>query len=184
MVSITFDLEGVDENVEVFTTRPDTLMGVTYIVLAPEHPLTSQIATPERREVCLRCWASLVIVMLLKFHVCCDSPSGARDTLIVVMPYFFCYFFIVTFSIPPLPRDMSVVSKNQPIPPRCAPCICCRGLNHDWQYSRTGWTLVNQTQSKTLFLATRVLTLFLRWKSDTCTLEGKKNNASDSNLMV
>lgn len=51
--SISFDLEGAaaGEKVEVFTTRPDTLMGVTYVVLAPEHPLTSKIATPERREV-------------------------------------------------------------------------------------------------------------------------------------
>lgn len=50
-ISITFDLEGTEETVEVFTTRPDTLMGVTYIVLAPEHPLTLKIATDERRAV-------------------------------------------------------------------------------------------------------------------------------------
>eukprot|EP00903_Cladosiphon_okamuranus_P011922 g11198.t1 len=47
--SITFDLEGTGETVEVFTTRPDTLMGVTYLVLAPEHPLTLKLATDERR---------------------------------------------------------------------------------------------------------------------------------------
>ncbi|CAN0212018.1 unnamed protein product, partial [Ectocarpus sp. 12 AP-2014] len=47
--SITFDLEGTGESVEVFTTRPDTLMGVTYLVLAPEHPLTLEVATQERR---------------------------------------------------------------------------------------------------------------------------------------
>jgi leucyl-tRNA synthetase len=34
----------------VFTTRPDTLMGVTYVVLAPEHPLVAKIVSPEERK--------------------------------------------------------------------------------------------------------------------------------------
>jgi len=37
-----------DESIEVFTTRPDTLFGATYMVLAPEHELVDQIATPDR----------------------------------------------------------------------------------------------------------------------------------------
>lgn len=43
-----------DSNIEVYTTRPDTLMGATYLVLAPEHTLVDQITTSEQREAVLR----------------------------------------------------------------------------------------------------------------------------------
>ncbi len=46
--SVRFALEGHAESIEVFTTRPDTLFGATYLVLAPEHPLVHRITTPER----------------------------------------------------------------------------------------------------------------------------------------
>ncbi len=39
-----------DDKITVFTTRADTLMGVSYVVLAPEHPLVDKITTPECRE--------------------------------------------------------------------------------------------------------------------------------------
>ena len=37
-------------SIHVFTTRPDTLFGVTYVVLAPEHSLVAQVTTPEHRD--------------------------------------------------------------------------------------------------------------------------------------
>jgi len=46
---ITFKIDGHDETVTVFTTRPDTLFGATYLVLAPEHQLVDKITTPEQK---------------------------------------------------------------------------------------------------------------------------------------
>ncbi len=46
---IRMPIEGRDGSFAVFTTRPDTLFGATYCVLAPEHPLVSEISTPEQR---------------------------------------------------------------------------------------------------------------------------------------
>ena len=46
---IDFGLVGHEGKVKVFTTRPDTLYGCTYMVLAPEHPLVSSITTPAQR---------------------------------------------------------------------------------------------------------------------------------------
>ncbi len=39
-----------EEPIEIFTTRPDTLWGATFMVLAPEHPLVDEITTPEQRQ--------------------------------------------------------------------------------------------------------------------------------------
>jgi leucyl-tRNA synthetase len=49
-VGFDLDITGVEEKeIRVFTTRPDTIFGVTSMVLAPEHPLVAQITTPEQK---------------------------------------------------------------------------------------------------------------------------------------
>ena len=45
--SVHFKLENSSDTIEVFTTRPDTIYGVSFMVLAPEHPLVDQITTEE-----------------------------------------------------------------------------------------------------------------------------------------
>jgi leucyl-tRNA synthetase len=53
-VEVDFGVEGhPDERLRVFTTRPDTLFGVTFMVLAPEHPLVERITSAENREAVL-----------------------------------------------------------------------------------------------------------------------------------
>ena len=47
---VDFPVEGRDEKITVYTTRPDTLYGATFMVLAPEHALAKGLATDETRE--------------------------------------------------------------------------------------------------------------------------------------
>jgi len=47
--SVVFTTEDEDE-IEIFTTRPDTLWGATFMVLSPEHPLVDKVTTPEQKQ--------------------------------------------------------------------------------------------------------------------------------------
>lgn len=47
---VRFDIEGYEGHLEVFTTRPDTLFGASYCVLAPEHDLVDKITTADQRD--------------------------------------------------------------------------------------------------------------------------------------
>lgn len=47
---VRFKVDGADEELEIFTTRPDTLFGVTFMVMAPEHPLVKKITTSTQKS--------------------------------------------------------------------------------------------------------------------------------------
>ncbi len=47
--SVTFKIQGSDHSIEVFTTRPDTIFGASFMTLAPEHELVGEITTMEQR---------------------------------------------------------------------------------------------------------------------------------------
>ena len=46
---VSFDVEGFEDKIDVFTTRPDTIFGVSFMTLAPEHELVSKIVTDEQK---------------------------------------------------------------------------------------------------------------------------------------
>ncbi len=48
---VNFKVDGFDKEIGVFTTRPDTLFGATYMVMAPEHELVDMITSDEKKEV-------------------------------------------------------------------------------------------------------------------------------------
>ena len=48
--AVKFKVSGMDEKIEVFTTRPDTIFGATFMVLAPENPLVEKLTTPEQKS--------------------------------------------------------------------------------------------------------------------------------------
>lgn len=47
---VDFPVDGTDEKITVYTTRPDTLYGATFMVLSPEHPLAASLATDDNKE--------------------------------------------------------------------------------------------------------------------------------------
>lgn len=58
--AVFFDVANTDDKIEVYTTRPDTLFGASYMVLAPEHPLVDQIVSAEQAQAVADYRASIV----------------------------------------------------------------------------------------------------------------------------
>ncbi len=57
---INFAIEGHDKNIDVFTTRADTLMGATFISLAPEHPLVDELSKGTAEEALVKAFVDKV----------------------------------------------------------------------------------------------------------------------------
>ena len=47
--TINFSINNSDDNVEIFTTRPDTIFGATFIAISPQHPLSLQVAQKDNQ---------------------------------------------------------------------------------------------------------------------------------------
>ncbi|HHV94652.1 MAG TPA: leucine--tRNA ligase [Firmicutes bacterium] len=58
---IRFAVEGLEEELAVFTTRPDTVFGVTYVVVAPEHPLVDKLIAGQENEAEIRAFLKEVM---------------------------------------------------------------------------------------------------------------------------
>lgn len=57
---VTFKIEGFDKSMEIFTTRPDTLYGVTYMVMAPEHPYVKELVAGSEYEAPVKAYLNKV----------------------------------------------------------------------------------------------------------------------------
>ncbi|MCB6993719.1 leucine--tRNA ligase [bacterium 210820-DFI.6.37] len=57
---VTFQIEGFEKGLDIFTTRPDTLYGVTYMVLAPEHPYVKELVAGSQYEAAVNAYLDKV----------------------------------------------------------------------------------------------------------------------------
>jgi len=81
---LEFPIVGIDEKVSVYTTRPDTVYGVSYLVLAPEHPLTKRVTTKEQQGIVNAFIKKLLIKLswngLQKTNQSEASPQAVRQS--------------------------------------------------------------------------------------------------------
>ncbi|MDA8334522.1 MAG: leucine--tRNA ligase [Peptococcaceae bacterium] len=97
---IDFPLPGRPEKITVFTTRPDTLFGVTYMVLAPEHPMVEKLAAGTGNEAAVREFAARARAMSeisrtaqdgekvgMDLGVNCRNPLTGEEVPILIANY-------------------------------------------------------------------------------------------------
>ena len=77
---IDFGIEGRDEKVAVFTTRPDTLFGVTMLTFAPEHPLVMELIKGNKDEAEIKTFINSVVFEEKFSRAAADKPKEGRFT--------------------------------------------------------------------------------------------------------
>jgi leucyl-tRNA synthetase len=83
---VTFPLVGYDEGITVYTTRPDTIFGVSYIVLAPEHALVERITTDAQRTAVEEYKKAVALKSELERTELAKEKSGVWTGTFVVNP--------------------------------------------------------------------------------------------------
>jgi leucyl-tRNA synthetase len=85
--NISFDIAGVEEKITVFTTRPDTIFGATFLVLAPEHELVNNILIKNKDEVSLYVKSSQTKSELERTELSKEKTGVKLDGLVAINPF-------------------------------------------------------------------------------------------------
>ncbi len=83
---VRFRIEELDEDVAVFTTRPDTLFGATFFVLAPEHPLVERFAERSPEAEALRAYVRHAATMKSEERAAAEEKTGVFTGFYAINP--------------------------------------------------------------------------------------------------
>jgi leucyl-tRNA synthetase len=105
-VEVDFPIEGMHEKLRIFTTRPDTLFGVTFMCVAPEHPVVRQLITDSDtiKEVKAKYGRETEKIGLFTGHYCVNPLNGDR------IPVYIANFVLMEYGTGAI---MSVPAHDQ-----------------------------------------------------------------------
>jgi len=83
---LLFRIDELDEDIPVFTTRPDTIFGATFFVLAPEHPLVEELTERSPNGDELRAYASKAMAKRVEERASADEKTGVFTGFFVTNP--------------------------------------------------------------------------------------------------
>lgn len=147
--TINFPIDGTTQILEVFTTRPDTIFGVTFMALAPEHPLTLELAKGTGQEEEVQAFVNKYLSMSTKDRNIVEEKEGVFTGRYAINPLtnekipIYTANYILwgygTGAIMAVPahdeRDYEFAKKyNIPIKPVIKP------LNKDWDFEKAPYT--------------------------------------------